>query len=404
MNGAVKSSLHRSITAIAWLTLIFFLVTSESAFCDTLAGTHRDLSLKKELERTQTNGFSFLREHQNADGSWSNADVPALTGLVLYAFFTAPDYDPKAPRPAYIQKGLDYLASCARPDGAICKEMLPNYNTAVGIMALTAANDPQYYPIVMKARRYIVTLQEDRGKKGVADDAYDGGIGYGTKDHSDMSNTYLALEALRMSEFLESDQHLKLYDDLKKMPQTSLNWGAALKFIERCQNLPTHNDQSWASDDPNNKGGFVYFPGNSKAGEETLPDNKVALRSYGSMTYAGLLSLVYVKLDKEDPRLKAAYEWITKNYTLEENPGLGQQGLFYYYHTMAKALSAIQVDHLTAADGSWIDWRNALTAKLVEKQKGDGSWVNDNGRWWENDPILATSYALISLNIISLSI
>jgi squalene-hopene/tetraprenyl-beta-curcumene cyclase len=228
------------------------------------------------------------------------------------------------------------------------------------------------------------------------------GIGYGTKDHSDMSNTYLALEALRISEFLESDQHIQIFEDLKGFEKKTLNWDAALQFIQRCQNLPTHNDQGWASDDPANKGGFVYFPGNSKAGEQPLTDGKVALRSYGSMTYAGLLSLIYADLKKDDPRVTAAYEWIRNNYTLDENPGLGQQGLFYYYHTMAKALNAMQVDHLTAENGQWIDWRKELTAKLVEKQKGDGSWINDSGRWWENDPVLVTAYSLITLNLIVL--
>jgi squalene-hopene/tetraprenyl-beta-curcumene cyclase len=73
--------------------------------------------------------------------------------------------------------------------------------------------------------------------------------------------------------------------------------------------------------------------------------------------------------------------------------------LFYYYHTMAKALSVMNVDHLTAPDGKWVDWRKELAQKLVEKQKGDGSWINDSGRWWENDPILVTAYSLIAMNI-----
>lgn len=388
------------VYSIVCITLIFF-GTAGYGFCGTLPSTQIDLSLKNEISRTTSLGYKFLKEHQNPDGSWSNPEFPALTGLVLYSFLTSPDQVNKTHHPEFIQKGLDYIVSCARADGAICKEKLPNYNTAICIMALTAANDPKFYPLILKARRYIATLQEDRDQKGVADNPYDGGVGYGTKDHSDMSNTYMALEALRVSEFLESDQHLKIYQDLKGMPEKSLNWDAALKFIQRCQNLPSHNDQAWASGDPKNKGGFVYFPGNSKAGEETLPDNKVALRSYGSMTYAGLLSLIYAKLEKDDPRVKAAYEWISKNFTLDENPGLGQQGLFYYYHTMAKALSVMNVDHLTASDGKWVDWRKELAQKLVGKQKGDGSWINDSGRWWENDPVLVTAYSLIAMNIIT---
>ena len=170
-----------------------------------------------------------------------------------------------------------------------------------------------------------------------------------------MSNTYLAIESLKITDFLESDQYAKLYTDLKNIKKQTLNWQAALKFIERCQNLPEYNDQTWASGDEKNKGGFVYFPGNSKAGEETLPDGKVALRSYGSMTYAGLLSFIYADLKKDDPRVTAAYEWIKNNYTIEENPGMNQQGLYYYYHTMAKALTVLGDDYLLTKDGKSID-------------------------------------------------
>ena len=119
------------------------------------------------------------------------------------------------------------------------------------------------------------------------------------------------------------------------------------------------------------------------------------------MTYAGLLSLIYANLKKDDERIKAAYEWLSKNYTLEENPGMKQQGLYYYYHTMAKALSVYGVDLLETPDKKQIDWRKELTIKLIEKQKPNGSWVNDSGRWWENDPILVTSYALTTLNIVN---
>ena len=36
-----------------------------------------------------------------------------------------------------------------------------------------------------------------------------------------------------------------------------------------------------------------------------------------------------------DPRVKAAYDYITKHYGLDENPGLGERGLYYYYQTFA---------------------------------------------------------------------
>ncbi len=79
------------------------------------------------------------------------------------------------------------------------------------------------------------------------------------------------------------------------------------------------------------------------------------------MTYAGLKSMIYAGLTSKDPRVKAAFEWIQRHYTVETNPGLGQQGLYYYYHTFAKALSVLKLDTLEDSSGKQHDWRSELT-------------------------------------------
>lgn len=402
MPGSVFSLRFNTIIFSVILSALLAIMTPIPGKCaDLRLPPAKHLSLQKEVIHSVTTGYAFLKKHQNENGSWSSPDYPALTGLVVYAFLSGNKYASPSDIPSFIKKSLDFILSNQKENGAIYQEALPNYNTAVCLLALTAANDPRYYPNMVRARNFLISLQMDKGEKGKADYQFDGGIGYGSKhEHSDLSNTMLALESLKMSEFLESEVHADLYQGLKALDKKTLNWDAAIQFISRCQNLPTHNDQAWASDDPKNKGGFVYYPGESKAGEETLPNGKTALRSYGSMTYAGLLSMIYAELKPDDPRVTTAYEWIRRNFTLEENPGLGQQGLYYYYHTLAKALSALKVDLLTTADGKTVDWRKDLLGKLVEKQKGDGSWVNDNGRWWENDPILSTAYTLIAIHMI----
>lgn len=386
---------------ILWMIGSLFFFSPAAAGQNPLTSDHDILSLKHELDRTYTLGYAYLQKAQNPDGSWSNPGFPALTGLVAYAFLTSPQQVSSREKPEFITRALDFIVSNAHEDGAIYKEGLPNYNTALCMMALLAANDSRYHPHLLKARRYLASLQMDQGEKGVADQPYDGGVGYGTKDHSDMSNTYIALEALKASEFLESDDQLTAYLDLKGLQKTTLNWDAALKFIQRCQNLPGYNDQAWSSGDEKNRGGFIYFPGESKAGEETLENGKKALRSYGSMTYAGLLSFIFADLKKDDPRVQAAYSWLKRNYTLAENPGVGQQGLYYYYHTMAKALTVYGEDYLAAENGTRVDWRKELAVTLVQAQREDGSWINESARWWENDPVLVSAYALISLNLVT---
>ena len=253
-----------NLAAIYSILIIFFAVSiPETALSVTLRSTHEDVSLKKEVTRAFNNGFEFLKKHQNPDGSWSSPEFPALTGLVLYAFLKSSEYANVREKPVFIQEGLEFIIKCAKKNGAIYKEALPNYNTSVCIMALMAANDPEYHPYIIRARRYLISLQEDKGKKGATDNSYDGGVGYGTKDHPDLSNTYIALESLKMTEMLESDQHIKAYKELQGMQKTTLNCDAALKFIQRCQNLPEFNNQGWASGDPENRGRFAYYPGNS---------------------------------------------------------------------------------------------------------------------------------------------
>jgi squalene-hopene/tetraprenyl-beta-curcumene cyclase len=94
------------------------------------------------------------------------------------------------------------------------------------------------------------------------------------------------------------------------------------------------------------------------------------------------------------------FDWLRNNYTLEENPGMGPAGLYYYFHTMAKGLAAYQVTDLALADGRKVAWRKQLGQKLLNLEQADGSWINDNGRWWERDPVLVTSYAVLTLETI----
>jgi squalene-hopene/tetraprenyl-beta-curcumene cyclase len=118
------------------------------------------------------------------------------------------------------------------------------------------------------------------------------------------------------------------------------------------------------------------------------------------MSYAGLLSYIYADLRRDDPRVNAVLDWLRANYTLTENPGMGQQGLFYYYHTMAKALTLYGAEAIETKEGKKIKWREDLALKLIDLQQPNGSWGNPSGRWFEKDPDLVTSYAVIALDLI----
>lgn len=387
----------RGVTAgLAGLVLLFVCglpaVTAAAPVVGTTTGAAENLSLKLEIEHAISKGLDWLKTSQNPDGSWSQADYPALAAMVLTAYMGEPTGKYVAPKPEFIQQGYSFLLQNRQPDGGIYAKGLGNYNTSVSLIALLVANDPAYTVDIKKARNYISSLQGDDGQPGVTDSPYDGGIGYGDRyQHSDMSNTVFALEALYYS------KHLSDSVESQQSKETEVDWNAVVTFIQRCQNLPGFNDQPWASDDAANKGGFVYFPGDSKAGEMELPSGKKALRSYGSISYAGMLSYIYADMQRDDPRVTAVYDWLVKHYTLDENPGMGAEGLFYYYQMMAKALDLYGQDQLTLDSGQQINWKKDLALRLLNLQKPEGLWINENGRWWERDPVLVTAYAVLTL-------
>jgi squalene-hopene/tetraprenyl-beta-curcumene cyclase len=352
----------------------------------------RDLSLRNEVQHAIDKGLAWLApQQQQADGYWSTADHPAVTALALMAFHGEPTGRFAKPSSG-MKKGQTFLLKCVQPDGGIYVKELANYNTSVALTALLQAKQPELDPVLRRARAFLVGSQIDLDEKGKLDSPFDGGVGYGSKyPHSDLNNTLLALEALYHSK--------PLVQDPKVADARDLDWQAAIRFLQNCQNLPSHNSQDWADGSETNKGGFIYYPGQSMAGAVTN-SGRVAYRSYGSASYAGLLSYIYADLKRDDPRVTAVLDWLRANYTTDENPGMGPQGLYYYLHTMTKALTLAGVNEFELKGGRRVNWRREVALKLLNLQASDGSWANDNARWWEKDPVLATSYSVMALEII----
>lgn len=350
-------------------------------------------SVQHEVDLALERGAQFLIGAQTADGSWSNAKHPAITSLGLLALGKLPGTS----RPETVEvlaRGYKFVRAQVRENGGIYVEGLSNYNTAVCTLALLRLGDPADLRVIEGARQFLVAQQAS----GMVASELDGGIGYGPtgvspkRQHPDLDNTLVALEALRACELARKGE--------EKAALPALDWKAAIAFVTRCQNMKETNPLPNISVQPADRGGFVYYPGFSNAGATDLPDGSKALRSYGSMSYAGLLSFIYAELSPADPRMKAAREWLGANFTLEENPGLGEQGLFYYYHLMAKALAASGGDVAPGKNRVPEGWAKDLALKIVQLQSGNGSWANKNGRWMEADPVLATAYSMLTLELI----
>lgn len=342
-------------------------------------GNSLDPALRAKITAAVQKGLDFLKKAQKPEGFWSSADFPGLSSLAIQAFIGSTD--PNHRKADAVQSGLEFVRKSAKPDGGIYNKGLANYNTSIAMATLILAGDQKDKQLIESGRKFLIGAQ----RKNSDLSHENGGFSYeasgtGPQSRPDMDNTVYSIEALAL--------HRQMQARSEAPGQADLNWKAAIEFVTRCQNLKATNSESWASDEPAEKGGFTYTPRGDEKGTH----------SYGTMTYAGLLSLVHAEVGKDDPRVKAAIDWLSRHYTLEENPGQGQQGLYYYYFVMAKGLTAAGVDSLSKADGKAVNWRTELGEKLLSLQKPDGSWANENGRWMEKDPVLVTSYVLIALN------
>ncbi|MBP5511075.1 MAG: hypothetical protein J6Z49_09170 [Kiritimatiellae bacterium] len=358
-----------------------------SALLLTTGACALDHETRTEGKAAIQKGLAWLVAKQKDDGSWSNERFPALTGLPLWALSeVASEYPEYA---ANIAAAVAYLKDKAQPDGGIYVPDprrggagLGNYNTSVCMMAFQATGRKDVIPLILKAREFTANTQL------TGDDVHAGGFGYDRngRRYSDLSNTAMAIDAMRMT---ESAEEFRPAGEKK----ADLNWDAALKYVAGMQ-VPQGRED---------KGGFVYTKSFARApsadanGVSGGRFGRPRLQSYGSITYDGLLSLMHCKLTPKDPRVVSALDYCAKHWTLDENPGQGMQGVYFYYDILTRALNASRVDTIECADGKKVDWRAEVIRKVVSLQKREGYWTNANNRWWENDPVLATSYSLICL-------
>jgi squalene-hopene/tetraprenyl-beta-curcumene cyclase len=350
----------------------------DTAFANDAAGSKVD---RAKVGEAINKAADFLKQAQANDGSFSASSGPGITAIVGAALMRCG----RSPHDPVVAKALKYLEGNVHDDGGIYQKGSnhKNYETCLAIVCFQEANkNRRYDKLLAKAEKFVEKEQwdEDEGKSP-SDMSY-GGAGYGSASRPDLSNTSFLIDALHAVGRGEDDPAMQ----------------KALVFVTRCQNLESKNNTSPFAAKVND-GGFYY----TVAGEGGNPEpaGKTAdggLRSYGSMTYAGLKSMIYAGVKKDDPRVKAAYNWVQKHYTLDENPGMGGNGLYYYYHTFAKALDAVGDANIVDGEGKSHDWRADLSRQFIKSQNPDGSWINKAPRWLEGDPNLVTAYGLLCLS------
>ena len=355
-----------------------------------------------KAERTITRGLAALASMQTTRGTWfeteeveptgmeprKRAASVAVTAMALKAFVQAGGLV-RGDTLTRARNAIDGVLVDPNVLATVIDGGIGNYVMSSVASAFAAIGDEDAKAASLRAIAWLRDNQWDAAEGLDANMDWYGGAGYGNGKRPDLSNTQMMLDAMHDAGVSADDPAMQ----------------RALAFVARAQNRKASNPAEWAKNGTGD-GGFVYSPANG--GESFASDHagegrygeKLAtksLRSYGSMTYAGFKSMLYAGLSKDDPRVRDALAWIAANFTFAENPGLGQQGYFYYVHAMSRALHAAGIERITAANGTDHAWRSELIDALSSRQREDGTWKNESERWEESNEALATIYAVLAL-------
>ncbi|MBA4065363.1 MAG: hypothetical protein C0501_16955 [Isosphaera sp.] len=364
-----------ALTRRAWLK-----AAAASPAALALPGRAAAAPTADDLKAVVEKAVGYLKGAQKPAGDFFPKEgfaEPGLTALTVAALLrngVPADHE-------VVKKGVAYLEKHVKPDGGVYQQGQANYMTCLGLMTFKELNaGGKYDKVIEAATKFVKGLQNDTDPKGLDH----GGVGYDGPKRPDLSNTHFLVEALLAAGVGKDDPSIK----------------KALVYVSRSQNLKSEfNDQPFATKtSKDDAGGFVYNPADQANPKSPKITAEGGLRSEGGMTYAGLKSFLYAGVSKDDPRVKAAVAWVKAHYSVTENPGQGQSGLYYYYHTFAKAMDALGEEPFVDAKGAKHDWRQELFDELKKKQKADGSWQNENPAFLEGVPQLATAFALLSLS------
>ena len=361
-------------------------------------------SLLERADRGLAAAGTFLISQQGPDGALRSKTYAAfrdgysLTPLALAALRFVPASSSQS---AAYRKGVDFLLTMVDERGALRAPpngpRYPLYSIALSVLVLNVPENAAH----SATRDALVTLLRARQltpAHGFApDDPSHGGWGYdlaldtpslvaGPRPSANLSATIFVLGALTLAGVPASDPALL----------------HARAFVERCQRIP--GDAGGPPD-----GGFFFSPAEhdgNKAGPVELAAPAGPFRSYGSATADGVRALLRLGLPPEHPRVVAAAAWLERNFSAARNPGDFVEGsevrrassYYYWAWSAAHALRAIGRRTLVTAAGE-VRWAEALAAALLERQRADGSFVNSSTELREDDPVVATSFAVAALAI-----
>jgi len=315
-------------------------------------------------------GCQYLWSQQGQDGGWHSRTYgllksgQSLTGFVLNALLQVPRQTCQPPAGG-LDRALAFLERNTNAEGAVGKmdPLLydyPNYATALAVQALRrAGRSGEALVAWLRTQQFTEEHGWQRG------DAAYGAWGMGGEPriapnagHVDLSMTRHALQALAAA----------------GVPASDPAFTRARVFVERCQNPD---------------GGFFFSTvvlDANKAGQDGSQ-----YRSYGTATADGILALLAMGTPADSDRVRSARRWLAANDQPDGAPGFigpayrrWTAGLrFYYAAASAEAFGGVSPK---------------LAASLEASERSDGGWRNVENLVKEDDPLIATGFAVAALS------
>ncbi len=379
----------------------------------------QESDLAKRLTATFEKAADWLVSQQDAGGAWKMGPPgqqmasPSYTALIVTSLANAPGRLKEKYRPA-AERATEFLLSKHNADGSFGEgpagSFLKTYTTAIALMALSSVErNPRVADTIRGAQAY---LRQNQLKEGVNR----GGTGYGDDnpkvDEKGNLRVQKTVANLSVTGFAADGLHRS------GLPKDDEFWKLVVEFVRKCQNSSEVNtDREFvaalakAGLSVGNDGGLYYGPladpAAQKAGTRKVADRETIV-SYASMTYEGIKTYLYAGMAKDSPEVKAAIDWVRKNYSVDSHPGFVYdaaqrhhlRGLYYYYLVMARALDAYGENPFETFDGKKHDWPRELAEELLRRVRDSRMWVNENPAWYEGDPVMVTSYVLITCDVL----
>jgi hypothetical protein len=393
-----------------WLVALILLSAGAGYGVNHAPAGHRPADGRlQQIERALARALNFLVSHQSTDGAWRSdtygtfKDGSALTPLALVAL---QDAGPVAETADARSRAAAYLAGLVRPDGTIdggpAGLDYPLYTAASSVVALSGPGTDKYKGARYSWLAYLTERQLDEKLGWQPADKEYGGWGYCRGLPRKPTPGVIALPLIE-SNLSATVAALEGVCSAARLRQPILDM--ALVFVRRCQNWPADGA---ARDEHFDDGGFFFIyddPVRNKAGVAgTDRQGRQRFASYGSTTADGLRALLLCGVPPTDERVIAARRWLEAHFAAGVHPGAyverhvpNRMGVYFYYcRSLSAAFRQLGLARVSIRHGG-VDWAAELADDLLKRQRDDGSWLNPIQAQREDEPLVATAFAVQAL-------